>query len=107
MIMVEDHLDRKRKPDANTSWATLSDLVARDLLYVPFIYYGLCNTSCGELAGTLARWVHSDSERGNLLLLLHGFLFPNSSKGSFILTIPVGGDSTYHNLCYTISICPP
>ena len=27
---------------------------------------------------------HSDNERGNLLLLLHGLLFLISSKGSFI-----------------------
>ena len=30
---------------------------------------------------------HSDSEKGNLLLP-HGLLFPNSSKSSFICTIP-------------------
>ena len=34
---------------------------------------------------------HSDSERGNLLLTLHGLLFPISSKGSFICTIPQTG----------------
>ena len=33
---------------------------------------------------------HSDSERGNLLLS-HGLLFPISSKGSFISTIPQTG----------------
>ena len=33
---------------------------------------------------------HSDSERGNLLLP-HGLLFPISSKGSFICTIPQTG----------------
>ena len=33
---------------------------------------------------------HSDSERGNLLLL-HGLLFLISSKGSFICTIPQKG----------------
>ena len=32
---------------------------------------------------------HSDSERGNPPL--HGLLFPNSSKGSFICTIPQTG----------------
>ena len=32
-------------------------------------------------------WDHSDSARGNLLLP-HGLLFPISSKGSFICTIP-------------------
>ena len=31
---------------------------------------------------------HSDSERGNPLLPLHGLLFEISSKGSFICTIP-------------------
>ena len=31
---------------------------------------------------------HSDSERGNPLSPLHGLLFPISSKGSFICTIP-------------------
>ena len=30
---------------------------------------------------------HSDNERGNPLPLLHGILFPISSKGSFIITI--------------------
>ena len=33
---------------------------------------------------------HSDSERGNLLPQ-HGLLFPISSKGSFICTIPQTG----------------
>ena len=33
---------------------------------------------------------HSDSERGNPLLL-HGLLFPISSKGSFICIIPQTG----------------
>ena len=33
---------------------------------------------------------HSDSEGGNLLPP-HGLLFPNSSKGSFICTIPQTG----------------
>ena len=33
---------------------------------------------------------HSDSKRGNLLLL-HGLLFPIISKGSFICTIPQTG----------------
>ena len=34
---------------------------------------------------------HSDSERGNTLPPLHGLLFPISSKGSFICTIPQTG----------------
>ena len=34
---------------------------------------------------------HSDSERENPLLLLRGLLFPISSKGSFICTIPQTG----------------
>ena len=33
---------------------------------------------------------HSDSERGNPLLL-NGLLFPTNSKGSFICTIPQTG----------------
>ena len=36
---------------------------------------------------------HSDSERGNPLPPLHGLLFPISSKGYFISTIPHTG---YH-----------
>ena len=31
---------------------------------------------------------HLDSERGNQMQLLHGLLFPVSSNGSFICTIP-------------------
>ena len=31
---------------------------------------------------------HSDSKKGNPLLPLHGLLFQNISKGSFICTIP-------------------
>ena len=34
---------------------------------------------------------HSDSERENTLLPIHGLLFPISSKGSFICTIPHTG----------------
>ena len=34
---------------------------------------------------------HSDSERGNQLLLLHGLLFLISSKGSFICINPQTG----------------
>ena len=34
---------------------------------------------------------HSDSESGKLLPPLHGLLFPISSKGSFICTIPQTG----------------
>ena len=34
---------------------------------------------------------HSDSERENSLPSLHGLLFPVSSKGSFIYTIPQTG----------------
>ena len=37
---------------------------------------------------------HSDSERGNPLLP-HGLLFPISSKGSFICTIPHGVSHTW------------
>ena len=40
---------------------------------------------------------HSDSERENPLPP-HGLLFPISSKGSFICTIP---QTTYHSLVYT------
>ena len=42
---------------------------------------------------------HSDSKRGNTLLP-HGLLFPVSSKGSFIYTIPQTGQHM-HGLCYT------
>ena len=41
---------------------------------------------------------HSDSERGNTLLSLHGLLFPISSKGTFICTLLQKG-STYHSFC--------
>ena len=34
---------------------------------------------------------HSDSEKGNLLLPLHGLLFPISSMGSFVRTISETG----------------
>ena len=34
---------------------------------------------------------HSDNERGNPLPPLHGLVFPKSSKGSFICTIPQTG----------------
>ena len=34
---------------------------------------------------------HSDSERGNQLLVPHGLLFPISSKASFICIIPQTG----------------
>ena len=49
------------------------------------------NTFCLWLYGV--RYMvknHSDSERGNPLLP-HGLLFPISSKGSFICTIPQTG----------------
>ena len=39
---------------------------------------------------------HSDSERGNLLPLLHGLLFPISSKGYFYMKSSHRKDSTYH-----------
>ena len=41
---------------------------------------------------------HSDSEKGNPLPP-HGLLFPISSKGSFICTIP--DRIAQHGLCYT------
>ena len=44
--------------------------------------------------------VHSDSDRGNLQLPLHGLLFPISNKGFFYMRHP-RQDSTYHSLCYT------
>ena len=34
---------------------------------------------------------HSDSERRNPLLLLHGLFFPISNKGSFMCTISLAG----------------
>ena len=39
---------------------------------------------------------HSDSERKNPLLPLHGLLIPFNGKGSFICTIPLIGE---HLLC--------
>ena len=44
---------------------------------------------------------HSDSERGNLLPPLHGLLFPISSKGSFICTIP---DRTAHTMAFVTPV---
>ena len=71
------------------------------ILYAPShrqdsTFYGLCYTSRGALAGTRLYGVrymvkgHSDSESGNQLPP-HGLLFPISSKGSFICTIPHTG----------------
>ena len=59
------------------------------------------NTICLRLYG-IGHTVkdHSDRERGNPLPSLYGLLFPISSKGSFICTIPHIYDSTYHGLCY-------
>ena len=42
---------------------------------------------------------HSDSERGNLLLPLHGLLFPINSK-VFLYAPSHRQDNTYHSLCY-------
>ena len=44
----------------------------------------------GYMASDIWQKDHSDSERGNLLLP-HRLLFPNSSKGCFICTIPQTG----------------
>ena len=45
---------------------------------------------------------HSDSERGNPPLSLHGLLFPISSKDSFNVYAPLHRQgSTYHGLFYT------
>ena len=33
--VFKDHRYNERKPTATTSWATLSDLTARDILYAP------------------------------------------------------------------------
>ena len=46
---------------------------------------------------------HSDSEKGNLLLSLHGLIFPISSWESFTLLHAHSHrqHSTYHSLCYT------
>ena len=43
---------------------------------------------------------HSDSKKGNLLLTLHGLLFPISSKGSFIYTIR--GDRIAYTTAFVI-----
>ena len=57
------------------------------------------NTLFNDALNTFHLWLygvrhmvkdHSDNERGNLLLP-HGLLFPISSKGSFICTIPQTG----------------
>ena len=57
------------------------------------------NVLCNDELNTFYLWLYgvghmvknySDSERGNLLLP-HGLLFPISSKGSFICTIPQTG----------------
>ena len=42
-------------------------------------------------------YMTSHSERGNSLLPLHGLLFPISSKGSFICTIP---DRIAHTMAF-------
>ena len=44
----------------------------------------------------------TDSERGNLLPSLHGLLFPNNSKGSFICTIPT--DRIVHTTAIVIPV---
>ena len=44
----------------------------------------------GYMASDIMAKEHSDSERGNPLPP-HGLLFPISSKGSFICTIPMKG----------------
>ena len=44
---------------------------------------------------------HSDSERGNPLLTLHGLLFPIGSKGYFICTILQTG---YHIPCFATPV---
>ena len=45
----------------------------------------------GYVASDIMVKDHSDSEEGNILLSLHGLLFPISSKGSFICNIPQTG----------------
>ena len=48
---------------------------------------------------------HSDSERENMLLSLHGLLFPISSKGSFICTIVYPSWITMLDLHLSITLC--
>ena len=45
---------------------------------------------------------HSDSERGNPLLPLYGLLFPISSNGSFICTIPQTGHHIPRHLLHQL-----
>ena len=54
--MVKDHSDSEKKPAAAT-WATLSEITARIVLYATShrqdnTYHGLCYTSRGAVAGT-------------------------------------------------------
>ena len=45
---------------------------------------------------------HSDSERGNPLPLLHGLLFPNSSKCSFYIHHPT--DRIAHTMAFATQV---
>ena len=53
------------------------------------------------LYGYMVTEDHSDSERENLMPSLHGILFPISSKGSFICTIP---DRTVYTMTFVTSV---
>ena len=68
--MVKDHSDSKREKEGN--------VLFNDALNT--FYLGLYGV--GHMIKD-----HSESERGNPLLL-HGLLFPIGSKGSFTCTIP-------------------
>ena len=57
----------------------------------------------GYMASDIINMVkdNSDSEKGNLLPLVYGLLFPISSNGSFICTIPQTGA---HTIAFVIPV---
>ena len=69
--MVKDHSDSGRK-----------EVVYLMMHSTHFIYSYMASDMVKD---------HSDIDRGNLLLPLHGLLFVISSKGSFICIIPQTG----------------
>ena len=69
---------------------------------IHFIYNTL-NTLFSYMVTGMRHMVedHSDSERGNPLLLLHRLLSPISTKGFFVYAPSTRKDCTYDRLCYT------
>ena len=66
------------------------------------MFYSMIDTKCFIYCHMVSDiWVkdHSYIEIVNLLLSLHGLLFPIGSKGSFICTFHIE-DSAYHDLWY-------